>query len=173
MLLDHLQKYSHPTAVDISQKLYVNNILSGTETEAEAIPYYKQARSIMEEGHFVLRQWPTNSEALQAVINKNNTGIKTQAISLLGLQCCPSTDSISVQGKCFDTPLDSISVQGKCFDTPLGSMTKHNALRIVSQLYDPLGLISPISILSRLFIANLRDEKFGWDQPFPAVKDTM
>ncbi len=31
----------------------------------------------------------------------------------------------------------------------------------------------PITIPARLFIANLWDEKFGWDQPLPAVKATI
>ena len=48
VLLEHLQKYSHPVAVDISQKLYVDNLLSGAQTEAEAIAYFHNAREIMQ-----------------------------------------------------------------------------------------------------------------------------
>ena len=65
VLLEHLQKYSHPTAVDLSNKLYVDNLLSGVENEADAITYFEKAREILREGHFTLRQWSTNSAALQ------------------------------------------------------------------------------------------------------------
>ena len=46
VLLEHLQKYSHPTAVDLSNKLYVVNLLSGVDNEADAIScgkFYKRA----------------------------------------------------------------------------------------------------------------------------------
>ena len=97
VLLEHLQKYSHPVADDISQKLFVDNLLSGAQTEAEAIAYFHKAHKIMHEGHFVLCQWSTNSKALQEQISSNNTGIKSQAISLLGLQWDASKDCISIQ----------------------------------------------------------------------------
>ncbi|XP_065058547.1 uncharacterized protein LOC135686274 [Rhopilema esculentum] len=156
VLLEHLQKYSHPVAVDISQKLYVDNLLSGAPTEAEAIAYFHKAREIMHEGHFVLRQWSTNSKALQDQISSNNTGIKSQANSLLGLQ--------------WDASKDCINFPVKNFDSPIESLTKRKVLSIASQLFDPLGLVLPVCILARLFIAELWDEKFGWDQPLPPAK---
>ncbi|MCP4479276.1 MAG: hypothetical protein GY818_14415, partial [Planctomycetaceae bacterium] len=43
---------------------------------------------------------------------------------------------------------------------------------MASQLFDPLGLVLPTTVLARLFIAELWDEKFGWDQPLPQAKVT-
>ena len=123
MLLEHLQKYSHPVAVDISRKLYVDNLLSGAQTKAEAIAYFNKAREIMHEGHFVLRQWSTNSKALQEQIS-SNTGIKWQAISPLGLQ--------------WDASKDCINFPVKNFDSPIESLTKRKVLSIASQLFDNL-----------------------------------
>ena len=56
VLLKHLQRYNHPVAVDLSQKLYVDNLLSGIQSEAEALVYFETACEIMREGHFILRQ---------------------------------------------------------------------------------------------------------------------
>ena len=46
VLLEHLQKYSDPTAVDLSQKLYLDNLLSDVQCDVTAITYFeKSARS--------------------------------------------------------------------------------------------------------------------------------
>ena len=55
VLVEHFQQYNNPVAVDLSHELYVDNLLSGVQTEAEAIAYFKKAREIMHAGHFVLR----------------------------------------------------------------------------------------------------------------------
>ena len=104
VLVKHLQKYSDPTAVDLSQKLYVDNLLSGVQSEVAAITYFEKARKIMQEGHFVLRQWCTNSASLQEFIRSHNAGSNSDKISLLGLLWDMFKDTISFQEKHFDSP---------------------------------------------------------------------
>eukprot|EP00794_Sanderia_malayensis_P006384 gene6384-biopygen5283 len=38
---------------------------------------------------------------------------------------------------------------------------------MTSKLHDPLGMLSPVTLIAHLYIAALWDEKFGWDQPLP------
>jgi len=38
---------------------------------------------------------------------------------------------------------------------------------MASKLYDPLGMLSSITLVARLFIAELWERKFGWDQLLP------
>ena len=104
VLLEHLQKYSHHTAVDLSHKLFVDNHLSGVDNEAEALAYFEKAREILKEGHFILRQWATNSAALKETIRLNQVGTTSQLNSLLGLSWETSNDTLSFQTKQFDLP---------------------------------------------------------------------
>ena len=145
VLIKHLQKYSDPTAVDLSQKLYVDNLLSGVQSEVAAITYFEKAHKIMQEGHFVLRQWCTNSASLQEFIRSHNAGSNSDKISLLGLL--------------WDMFKDTISFQEKHCDSPADSLTKCKVLSIASQLFDPLGLVLPVTIVARLFITELWEEK--------------
>ena len=156
VLLEHFQQYNDPVAVDLSHKLYVDNLLSGVQTEAEATAYFKKAREIMQAGHFVLRQWSTNSPRLRKLINIHDLQTKSDINPVLGLLWNSSTDSISFQSKCFDSSSDVL--------------TKRKVLSLASQLFDPLGLVLPVTVLARLFLAELWDEKFGWDQPLPSPK---
>ena len=156
VLLEHFQQYNDPIAVDLTHKLYVDNLLSGVQTEAEATAYYHKACKIMKEGHFVLRQWSTNSPTLLELVKADGLQTKSNVNSLLGLQWNSFTDCLSFQPKFFDSSSDVL--------------TKRKVLSIASQLFDPLGLVLPVTIPGRLFLAELWDAKFGWDQPLPLSK---
>jgi len=53
-------------AKDILANLYVDNVLSGSLTEACSIECYKEARSVMFKANFNLRSWASNSPNLRA-----------------------------------------------------------------------------------------------------------
>ena len=67
----HLKKYaaSHPELVKkISQSIYVDDVVSGAETEEEALAMYREA--ILQEGGFNLRKLTTNSTKLQKLFQQ-------------------------------------------------------------------------------------------------------
>ena len=43
--------------------------------------------------------------------------------------------------------------------------SKRNALALISSLFDPLGLLSPLSIRGRIFMQSLWKLKINWDEP--------
>ena len=151
VLLNRLEKFSYPVAVDISQKLY--NLLSGVENESEAISCFLEARSLMLKGNIVVRQWRTNSPSLQKKVQDNNTSTQSSTVSILGLY--------------WDTQTDTISFPVQAFDSTNSQLTKRKVLSMASILYDPLGMLSPVTLVARLFIAKLWERKFDWDQPLP------
>ena len=136
----------------------MDNLLSGVQTEAEATAYYQKACNIMKEGHFVLRQWSTNSPILLELVKAHGLQTKSNVNSLLGLQ--------------WNSSIDCLSLQPKFFDSSSDVLTKRKVLSIASQLFDPLGLVMPVTIPACLFLAELWDAKFGWDQllPFQRLK---
>ena len=156
VLLKHLQRYNHPIAVDLSQKLYIENLLSGVQSKAEALAYVEKAHTLMRVGHFTLCHWYTNSAALQEFICMHKAGSNSEIVSLLGLLWDASTDAISFPEKHFNSTPDSL---GKC-----------KILSITSQLFDPFGLVLPMMVVACLFVAKLWEEKLGWDQPLPTAK---
>ena len=153
VLQHHLGQFASPVAVDISEKLYVDNLLSGVDNEADTITYFHEARGLMQKGNFVLRQWCTNSALLRNEIHQHNTGTRSSTISILGLS--------------WDTQTDAITFPAQNFDSTSTPLTKRKVLSMASKLYDPLGMLSPITLVARLFLAELWDQKFGWDQPLP------
>ena len=57
-------------AHDIEEKLYCDNVLTGTDDEDSAVKYYISSRQIMKDADMNFRQWFTNSVALTSVINQ-------------------------------------------------------------------------------------------------------
>ena len=66
----------------------------------------------------------------------------------------------TVLGVRWDTDLDTLEVKSVRF-RPIESLTKWKALAFFSSLYDPLGLLSPVSIKGKLFIRQLWLCKLG------------
>ena len=77
------------------------------------------------------------------------------------------SSTVSILGLSWDTQTDTISFPVQAFDSTNTQLTKRKVLSMASILYDPLGMLSPVTLVARLFIAKLWERKFGWDQPLP------
>ena len=47
-------------------------------------------------------------------------------------------------------------------------VTRRSILSMVSSMYDPLGLVSPIVLVGRLLFQEATMLKLGWDDPVPS-----
>jgi len=100
----HLSKTHSPVAEDLKQNIYVDNILSGCDMEAEIMQYYAQAREIMGKAKFNLRSWSSNShQNLQKLLDQEKTGDHHTTVGILGLQWNTATDVLSVTPKHLST----------------------------------------------------------------------
>ena len=95
----HLKQYNTPVSNDMLSNLYVDNIISGCETEQAAVEYYRQARTIMGEARLDLSSWSSNSAQLIAIANKENTAERATTLNVLGLQWNPTSDKFHLSEK--------------------------------------------------------------------------
>ena len=61
----HLQEHASPVSTNILRSLYVDNVVSGCDTEQEATQYFLESCSLMNLSRFNLRTWATNYPSLQ------------------------------------------------------------------------------------------------------------
>ena len=109
----------------MKNNIYVDNILSGCNTEREILNYYTEAREIMGQAKFNLRSWSSNCQSLQKAAAKDQTGDANPTVNILGLRWNTTTDTLSLAPK-------TLSSSNMTF------ITKRDVLQISSQLYDPL-----------------------------------
>jgi len=93
----HLGKSTSPVAADTKQNIYVDNILSGCNTEDELLTYNKPFRQHMSQVNFNLWSWSSNSRCLQAVTARDKTNDPHTTVGLLGLHWNTITDTVSLE----------------------------------------------------------------------------
>jgi len=152
----HLQQYNTPLSYDIQTNLYVDNIVSGCDTEQQTIQYFKEARSMMSCAGFNLRAWASNCESLNRKAQNDKVACKSHLTNVLGLQWNTTTDQLSIASKKIHT-----------VDKP--STTKRQVLKDASKLFDPLGMGSPVSVRAKLFMQKLWQLHTNWDEPLNAT----
>ena len=148
----HLKQYNTPVSNDMLSNLYVDNIISGCETEQAAVDYYRQARAIMGEARLNLRSWSSNSAKLTNLANKENTAERAMTVNVLGLQWNPTSDMLCLSEK------PSILAHEHL-------VTKREVLQDLSKIFDPLGFVAPVVIRAKILMQKLWQMKITWDEP--------
>ena len=162
----HCSKYllEYPdTARSLLSEMYVDDWISGADSVEKAYQKYQEGSKILSEGGFTLRKWKTNSSELLQRINgeeSTNTGevslLGENTPKILGLKWCSRRDVFVYGLKEF---VDTVSVAK--------SLTKREMLSISSRIFDPLGLISPIVIETKILLQQLWVLGIGWDAEVP------
>ena len=72
----YLKAYNSPIAEQIRENIYVDNVITGTESAEDAQKFYKEAKQIFAQAFMNLRDWTSNDESVQAEIplNDRSTG---------------------------------------------------------------------------------------------------
>lgn len=154
MLYHHLQHYNTPLSRDIQTNLYVDNIISGNATEAEAVQYYHNARAILSEAGFNLRAWISNSQQVRTIAEQDKTIDASIPSNVLGIHWNAITDQLSLIPKGTDLTSELT--------------TKREVLQESSRIFDPIGFATPITIRSKLLMQKLWKMKIEWDEPLEA-----
>ncbi|XP_055701637.1 uncharacterized protein LOC129800919 [Phlebotomus papatasi] len=156
LVMDDGDKF--PQAKEIALKdFYVDDLLTGTQTIEEAINLQEQLTALFKGGGFPLKKWTSNRQEVlehipledretQSVMDFNSEG----GIKTLGLQWHPSTDIFT-----FSTAFKD------------GAITKRAVLSNMSRIFDPLGLISPVTITAKILMQKLWKENLDWDTELP------
>ena len=131
-----------------------------------------------------MRKWDSNDPTLVQRIESKENNINNSATSEIdpgqnieedesfskSLFDPPCTESeIKVMGMIWNKESDVLKFD---FSKLLASIrsepvTKRLILRTTSQLYDPLGIISPVTVLLKLIFQDFCKAGFGWDEPLP------
>lgn len=153
----------HPKAVEaIVRKHYMDDYLNSFETLEEAVEISQAIRDIHKEANFELKKWSSNATALLEALGevsrtketiKLENSIDTERV--LGLIWKPNEDSLA-----FNLNLARIPQKILQNDTP----TKREALRIVMSLFDPLGLVSPVTIRAKQILQEVWRRGIAWDE---------
>ena len=120
-------------------------------TEAESV--YVKSKECLKEGGFNLRKFRSNCEQLEEKIFEKFPDDKkfTGEDKILGINWVKKSDRIRYSFN---------DIRSKFIEEP----TRRSILASIASIYDPLGLISPITVKMKTFYQKVCDLKFKWDE---------
>jgi hypothetical protein len=152
------------TVSEVSKSMYVDDFISGATTVPEAKKLKDGTSQIFNDAQFELHKWhseelETDSDAdHEQSIAKQQLGQTTRQgeSKLLGLPWNKREDTLSVN-----------------FPDKSASVTKRGILGNLAQIYDPLGIVSPVTLEGKLIYREVCNQKIAWETPLPVNIATM
>lgn len=156
----------HPKSVEeIRRSLYVDDLISGGTTVNEAKELKEDAIEIFDDASFCLHKWHSNVPELEAteLTSEDQTDIEPPSYVKQQLNNPEPNESnkASILRLPWDNKEDTLSVTfpDKIVEEP----TKRGILGKLAKIYNPLGLVSPVTLEGKLIYRKTCESKLGWD----------
>ncbi|XP_046869360.1 uncharacterized protein LOC124462006, partial [Drosophila willistoni] len=144
---DHQQEF--PNAAKILQEdFYVDDVLTGSNSEEELIQNRKELIQLMSCANLELGKWVSNTPRIPT---EGTDSTQSSPVKVLGLYWQPGLDTLSY----------NVGLKGNV------DCTKRQVLSDVSRIFDPLGLLAPIVVQFKILFQQLWLLDLGWDDKLP------
>ena len=131
----------------LGKSFYVDNFQYTVDNEDELGKIHQLVTSCLSKAGMPLQDWNSNSEVFNHEISGDDRKV------------CPTVLGIN-----WDTQSDTLSIKPVVVPK-FEQLTKRKALSVCSQVYDPIGLLTPVTIKSKIFLQELWKDGKGWDDP--------
>ena len=128
------EKFDPQFARKARKHLYSDDLCTGVETTDDGKEMYNKFFMRFSEASFDLSKWRTNDEELRTAFNETRKNTEGPS-RVLGIVRCENLDSLILGVKEIFESVDTNKV-----------ITKRAVLRTIASVYDPVGILSPITI---------------------------
>lgn len=118
----HLKKTDTYIAQNIRDNIYVDNLITGTQSVNQAKELYTVSKQLFKDASMNLRDWMSNSQEVLDEIPVCD-GAKGERMKILGLNWTVKEDYLTLTGQIAGTSM----------------LSKRTVLQQVASIYDPLG----------------------------------
>ena len=155
---DYEQKYGKAVADTLRGDFYVDDLLKSVQDKQTAFKLMKDVTTMFAEGGFWLTKYVSNNKDVLVSISEGERrkGFQDQELKLGTL---PTEKAVGIY---WNTEKDKLGFDVNFKDKPY---TKCGMLSIMSSIYDPLGLVSPIVLGGRQMIHMLSLSQLAWHDP--------
>lgn len=138
-----------PLAADITLRdFYMDDLMTGCQTEDEAKDIYHQMDELMKAGGFELQKWTSNNDhVLKVIEEEKRTADQSIPVELSNL--------VKVLGISWNRMNDQFEYSVRLPEENQQPITKRRVLSDISRLYDPMGWIAPVVAVAKVFIQEL------------------
>ena len=144
-------------AATMQRSFYVDDCLTSTETEKEAVTLVENIRAACQRGGFRLTKWLSNNKNVLYSIPADERAAEVRSLDLED-NSLPTERALGVL---WSSENDTFGYQ---ISLPNKPATRRGILSVVSSLYDPLGLVCPAILPAKRLLQDLCREKLEWDE---------
>lgn len=148
----HLNNYDQSRVVaEVKDNMYMDDLLTGANDTDQACKMIDAASKIMSDASMHLTKWRSNSEIVKEKLMMEFKDVTEQAgvMKILGLKW----DSLSDH---FEFSVSAVS--------PNVVVTKRLVLSLLSRVFDPLGFLTPYTIVAKILFQKLWKLGAEWDE---------
>ena len=146
----------------ILKSFYVDDCLVSVPDENTALEVISGTKSVLATGGFNLTKFNANRQSIVEQIPVHDRAKETNQVKEFGeAQGKVLGIGWNMKKDTFFYKTDTSRLAGK-------TLTRRDILSYVASIYDPLGLVSPISITGRLLVQETSKLHLGWDDVIPS-----
>ena len=157
------QKYGADTVKFVERHFYVDDGLVSLPSEAEAIDLLRRTQASLAESNLRLHKFVSNSPTVTRAFPPEDCVPVIKDLDL-SEETTPMQRSL---GLLWEIRTDTFTFSAS---TVLKPFTRRGVLSTVNSVFDPMGLLAPITIQGRALLRELTSELTDWDTPLPASK---
>ena len=164
-------------AVLLKRNSYVDDIVDSLDTKTEALKLAEDTNRVLNKAGFEVKHWHIGGEQLPRIdisqVAKSNTASHCKTIGVLGVNWEPDQDLITFtpslnfskkkRGQRIGDNLQASQIPGSL---PL-ILTKRMVLEQTMKIYDPMGLLSPFTFVTKSNMRETWKRGLSWDEALP------
>ena len=154
--LDNADKFPKDAVNEVLRSFYVDDFLTSSEDDHSAVELARNVSAILASGGFRLTKWVCTSKNVLEATDDGATEINRD------LEDSPTSRVLGVHWQVSNDRLTFRKKQN--FPSNLLN-TKRSLLSLVCTIFDPLGVLAPYIIRSRILVQSLWSAGLGWDEP--------
>lgn len=143
----------------IASDFYVDDLLTGSSDLTSLVLLRQNICRILSDYGFQLRKFQSNDHKILDDINRNNHGTDKYSIT--------DDSTVKTLGVSWIPNRDEFEYNSHNKSTEYVKVTKRTILSFVAKIFDPLGVLGPLSMRAKLIIQKLWQLKIDWDESIP------
>jgi hypothetical protein len=151
------------TAKKLEYSMYVDNCVASVNSISELDTFILQSKQIMSDARFDLRGWRYNSKSLSLPHEE----LESPSQNFQSME--EKEDCVAVLGLNWNIREDIISccVKEDC-NPECQTLSKRSILSQANKIFDPLGFISPVTLVPKILMQECWRRKLSWDTELPS-----
>lgn len=154
------RKHGADTLRFVERHFYVDDGLASLPTAAEAIDLLKRTQASLSESNLRLHKIASNHPAVMEAFGPEDHAKSLKDLHL-SKEIAPMQRSL---GLCWEIATDTFTFAVSDSDKPF---TRPGVLSTVNSLFNPLGMVAPVTIRGRALLWELTIDTYDWDKPLP------